>query len=44
MPYVKWGLPTEALDARAVRDTEGNNAIRVFFDVSISLVKDLDLK
>ena len=42
MPYVKWGLPTKALDATSVRDIEGNNAIKVFFDVSIFLMKDLN--
>ena len=42
MPYVKLGLPTKALDATSVRDIEGNNAIKVFFDVSVFLMKDLN--
>lgn len=34
MPYVRQGLPTKALDVTAVRDIEGNDAIKVTYSLT----------
>ena len=43
MPYAKWGLPTKDTDVIALRSMEGNDVMKVFLDIIISLSLESDL-